>query len=267
MNPEISATERIAIVAESRDWCVVNKPGDLVCHPTKKGPASSLIGRLRLHYATHPEARPSFVNRLDRETSGIVLVAKNPSAHQRLQAAMAAPSAEKAYLAIVHGTPRERAGVIEQPLGRHPSSEVGVLQAVVPGGAASATAWRILEEASGFSLLEARPRTGRLHQIRVHLAWLGHPIVGDKLYGPDPRLYLEFIRSGWTSELEKRLLVSRQMLHAARLALDAEGEGKLAWEAPPPPDFAAFYAKAFGKGALFDSGVAPPSPVSSPRLS
>jgi 23S rRNA pseudouridine1911/1915/1917 synthase len=243
MNPPAAPPPQLEIVAESPGWCVVDKPGGLVCHPTKNGPTSSLIGRLRLHYEGQPAAQPSFVNRLDRETSGLVLVAKSPAAHKRLQAAMAAPMAEKVYLAIVHGTPRAREGLIEQPLGRHPSSEVGILQAVVPGGAASATGWRLVEDLGGFSLLEVRPRTGRLHQIRVHLAWLGHPVVGDKLYGPDPRLYLEFIRTGWTPSLAARLLVPRQMLHAGRLALEVPGEGRLAWEAPPPSDFAGFLSR------------------------
>lgn len=242
MNPENPTSNLLEIVAESPDWCVLNKPGDLVCHPTKKGPTSSLIGRLRLHYEGRPEVQPSFVNRLDRETSGLVLVAKSPSAHKRLQAAWAGKSCEKSYLAIVHGTPREREGSIEQPLGKHPSAEVAILQAVVPGGAGSCTDWRLVEVMGGFSLLEVRPRTGRLHQIRVHLAWLGHPVVGDKLYGPDPRLYLEFIRTGWTPQLEERLLVSRQMLHAGRLAMEVPGEGRLEWAAPPPADFAAFLA-------------------------
>ena len=241
MSPEGNLLE---IVAESPDWCVLNKPGDLVCHPTKKGPTSSLIGRLRLHYEGHPEVQPSFVNRLDRETSGLVLVAKSPAAHKRLQAAWGGESSEKAYLAIVHGTPREREGSIEQPLGKHPAAEVGILQAVVPGGSVSRTDWRLTEEMGAFSLLEVRPRTGRLHQIRVHLAWLGHPVVGDKLYGPDPRLYLEFIRTGWTPQLEERLLVSRQMLHAGRLAVEVAVEGRLEWKAPPPPDFIGFLAKA-----------------------
>lgn len=249
MIPPNVPTNLLAVVEENADWCVVNKPGDLVCHPTKKGPTSSLIGRLRLHYEGQGGVRPSFVNRLDRETSGLVLVAKSPPAHKRLQAALAAESSEKAYVAIVHGRPRERQGSIVQPLGKHPAAEVAILQAVVTGGAASRTDWRLVEEMGAFSLLEVRPRTGRLHQIRVHLAWLGHPVVGDKLYGPDPRLYLEFIRTGWTPQLESRLLAPRQMLHAARLAAEVEGAGRREWEAPPPPDFMAFLERVRGGAA------------------
>lgn len=231
---------QLEIVAEEPDWCVVNKPAHLVCHPTKAGPTSSLIGRLRLHYQTQPEVRPSFVNRLDRETSGLILIAKHRAAHRRLQAALGAPTAEKVYLALVHGVPPAAEGWIRQPLGRHPASEVAVLQAVIAEGAPSATHWRLIERLGDFSLIEARPSTGRLHQIRVHLAWLGLPLVGDKLYGSDPRLYLEFIRTGWTPALKERLLTPRQMLHATRLALEIPGEGTREWVAPAPPDFQDF---------------------------
>lgn len=242
------------ILDETPDWLAVNKPGNLVCHPTKGGPDSSLIGRLRLYFAGQPEVRPSFVNRLDRETSGVVLIAKNPQTHALMQRAFQQGRVEKIYRAVVQGVPAQPEGEINLPLAREPDAEIVIRQAVQSTGAPSLTRWKLLHPVAGtdtvepsvartgsFSILEVRPQTGRLHQIRVHLASLGHPIVGDKLYGPDPRLYLEFIRTGWTPTLEKQLLVPRQLLHAAELRIGRSDGGELGcWKAAVPADMTSF---------------------------
>jgi 23S rRNA pseudouridine1911/1915/1917 synthase len=234
------------IIDESDDFLVVNKPGDLVCHPTKGDVYSSLISRLRLYFAEKPEVSPSFVNRLDRETSGVIVIAKNPETHAAMQRAFQEGNVEKTYLAIVQGIPHSESGVIDQPLAREPGAEVVIKQAIVEGGAASITSWKLLETGNQFSQLEVKPKTGRLHQIRVHLASIGHSIVGDKLYGPDWRLYLEFIRTGWTLDLEKKLLIQRQMLHATRLQV--EFKNKIwTWNAPIPSDMESFLEKHFSK--------------------
>ncbi len=236
----------LTLLDEGEDYLVVDKPGNLVCHPTKDGPTSSLIGRLRLHFEGHAEIRPSFVNRLDRETSGIVLVAKSGKAHAFFQRALNDGATEKIYLAVIHGVPNREEGVIEQPIGREGTGPVHIRQTVRADGAPSVTHWRRLASANGLSLLEIRPRSGRLHQIRVHLAWLGHPLVGDKIYGPDPRLYLEFIQTGWTPSLEARLLMPRQMLHATALRLKDPVSGQaFHWQAPPPEDMRHFLAPYF----------------------
>lgn len=235
------ADDLLSIIEETDDWLIVNKPGGLVCHPTKGDSYSSLIGRLRLYYESKPEVKPSFVNRLDRETSGIVVIAKKPAIHAALQKEFDARKVEKTYWAIVHGIPKDKTGWIDQPLGREPGAEVVIKQAVLQGGAPSQTNWVLLKSSvdEKYSLLEVKPSTGRLHQIRVHLSWLGHSIVGDKLYGPDSKYYLEFIETGWTPRLEEKLQVSRQMLHAASLKFQFR-ERELNWKAPIPSDMINF---------------------------
>ena len=245
---KVTRTDLFEILDESDDWLVVNKPGDLVCHPTKGDARSSLIGRLRLYFADLPDVRPSFVNRLDRETSGVILIAKNPRAHAEFQRRFQTGCVEKVYRAIVQGIPKQSYGTIEKPIGRDPSSEVRIKQAILADGQPAVTEWKLVQSSQDgtqpFSLLEVRPQTGRLHQIRVHLSSIGHPIVGDKLYGPDPRLYLEFVRGGWTPALQKHLLVSRQMLHAAALLIMHDDRTEaLEWRAPLPPDMREFLEK------------------------
>jgi 23S rRNA pseudouridine1911/1915/1917 synthase len=236
------------IIEETDDWLVLNKPGNLVCHPTKGDAYSSLIGRLRLYFENSPEVKPSFVNRLDRETSGLILIAKKPAVQARFQKLFDQRLAEKEYLAIVIGRPSESSGIIDQPLAREPGAEVVIKQAVVPGGAASLTRWELVESHGDFSLLRVMPKTGRLHQIRVHLSSIGLPIVGDKLYGPDPKLYLEFIETGWTPSLESQLYTPRQMLHASGLAVECNGT-EYSWKAGPPEDFLEFLrSKGFAYG-------------------
>jgi len=238
-------TDLFECLDESDDWLVINKPANLVCHPTKGDALSSLIGRLRLYFPEQSGVQPSFVNRLDRETSGVVLIAKNPRAHAQLQRCFQNGHVEKVYFAIVHGVLGQNEGVIEKPIGRDSSSEIRIKQTILMNGQAAVTAWKCLSFSHGgntpFSMLEVRPQTGRLHQIRVHLSSIGHPIVGDKLYGPDPRLYLEFVRGGWTPALQKHLLVPRQMLHAAALRITRHGGTEvLEWKAPLPADMREF---------------------------
>lgn len=201
------------MVDESDDHLVVDKPGGLVCHPTKGDEYSSLIGRLRLYFKGQ-DVEPRFVHRLDRETSGLVLISKNRPAHRELCREL--ETAWKRYLAVVEGTLTGR-GVVEQPLGKAEGSRVVVKQAVVRQGKPSLTEWRSLACREGFTLLELVPCTGRMHQLRVHLQWLGHPIVGDKLYGHDETLYLEFTEQDWTSRHERELSARRQLLTAVEI--------------------------------------------------
>ena len=222
---------RLSIVEETPEFILINKPGGLVCHPTKGDCYSSLIGRLRLYFEDS-EAEPRFVHRLDRETSGLVLISKERPAHKLLCRELEA--ARKEYLAVVHGRPDD-SGTIEQPIGKAVGSEVAVKQAVVEGGKPSITEWEVLDSRGGYSLLRLRPVTGRMHQLRVHLQWLGHPIAGDKLYGPDETLYLEFTQHDWTPRLEQNLPARRQLLSAIGLTTPS-----YRWSIPCPRDIADF---------------------------
>jgi 23S rRNA pseudouridine1911/1915/1917 synthase len=222
----------LSIIEETADYLVVDKPGDLVCHPTKDGPTSSLIGRLRLHLQDSG-AEPRFVNRLDRETSGLVVISKNRDAHKGLCRLM--EGARKVYWGVVEGCPEQESGLIDQPLGKDEASPVVVKQAVRPDGRPARTRWRVLSRAPDACLLEIVLETGRMHQIRAHLAWLGHPLVGDKLYGPDETLYLELAQSSWTPRLREALPTERHLLSALEIV-----STQTCWRCPAPPDLTGY---------------------------
>jgi len=234
-------------VAESDDFIVVEKPPFLLVHPTKPTGARTLWGELKqlLAFEIANGGQVSIVNRLDRETSGLVLVAKNAAAARRFGLMMQEQRIAKEYLAIVWGWPDWESRTVDAPLvrqGVHLPSSIWLKQAIHPLGAAARTDFRVEKRftrgANGerFSIIRAFPRTGRTHQIRVHLASLGHSIVGDKIYGPDENLYLEFIETGWTPKLERHLLLPRHALHSALLGI----EGGQHWTSDLPPDLAAF---------------------------
>jgi len=188
----------------------------------------------------------SIVNRLDRETSGLVLVAKTARAARDFGLLMQRHSFRKEYLAIVWGWPEWEHKLIDAPLDRqskHQHSVIWLKQMIHVAGAPSQTEFFVERRfrkstSSGdrFSVIRAIPRTGRTHQIRVHLASIGHPIIGDKIYGPDEQLYLDFIETGWTPELEQRLLLPRHALHSAKLEI----QGERHWTSDLPRDLAEF---------------------------
>ncbi len=225
---------------------MVEKPPFLLVHPTKPSSARTLWGELKqlLAFEVANGGQVSIVNRLDRETSGLVLVAKNAGAARRFGLLMQEQRIAKEYLAIGWGWPEWETRSVDGPLARqgaHLPTAIWLKQTIHPEGAQARTDFRVEERftrRSGerFSLIRAFPRTGRTHQIRVHLASLGHPIVGDKLYGPDEKLYLEFIETGWTPELERRLLLPRHALHSAALEI----EGGERWVSQLPQDLANF---------------------------
>jgi 23S rRNA pseudouridine1911/1915/1917 synthase len=234
---------RIIDPAELESWILheddrllaVDKPGDVVCHPSKHGPWSSLVGAARERCGL---ATLHLVFRLDRETSGVVVLAKDPRMAGRLQTAMQERRVGKAYIAILCGE-MGQATRVEQPLGDDTASPVFMKSAVCADGRPSATRFEPLSVGGGFTLARVVTETGRKHQIRAHAQWLGFPILGDKIYGPDARLYLEFIDGGWTPALEARLLLARQALHCARIDMNPAGL-PLAFEAPVPADMRDF---------------------------
>ncbi|HEX7516907.1 MAG TPA: RNA pseudouridine synthase [Chthoniobacterales bacterium] len=240
-----------AIVAESDDFIVVEKPPFLLVHPTKPTGARTLWGELKhlLAFEIANGGQVSIVNRLDRETSGLVLVAKNAAAARRFGLLMQEQRIAKEYLAIVCGWPEWDSKTVDSPLARqgiHAPSPIWLKQAIHPAGAPARTDFqverRFTRTAAGdrFSIIRAAPRTGRTHQIRVHLASLGHPIVGDKIYGPDEKLYLQFIETGWTPELSRQLLLPRHALHSATLEI----EGGERWVSQVSADLASFVSDA-----------------------
>jgi len=242
---------------EDERLLVLNKPGWVVCHPSKNGPWSSLAGAARLEFGLDAVR---LVYRLDRETSGVIILAKTQAMGGRLQKAMVRHAVGKLYVALLEGG-LHGAVMVEQPLGPDLSANVSVKQCVTTVNAQeAATRFSPLSVAGGFTLAVAEPLTGRKHQIRAHADWLGRRVVGDKLYGPDPGLYLEFAEEGWTARHSALLPLSRQGLHCAAIDLRPAGLPHL-FRAPWPEDLARFCAARMGLspdevGRLIDAAVA-----------
>lgn len=213
----------INVVHEDADLIVVNKPAGMVVHPAAGISGGTLANALAFHFeqlsATAGKARPGIVHRLDKGTSGLMVVAKTESAHEHLANQFRAREVFKSYIALVHGQVEHRKGQIDQPIARDPRNRVRM--AIVRGGRPALSLYRVRESFERFTLLEVELKTGRTHQIRVHLSWLKRPVVGDEVYGGG--------RDKTIVDPEVRRAVAklnRQFLHAAELRFKHPKTGK-----------------------------------------
>lgn len=221
----------LEILFEDDDLLVLNKPAGLVVHPGPGNQTHTIVNAL-LHHCTNlsgigGKERPGIVHRLDKETSGCLVIAKNDVAHQHLSRQFAERAVKKIYLALVSGTLKRPRGTIEASIGRHPVQRKKM--AVTPTrGRVAKTDYRVVQSDGGVSLVECEIHSGRTHQIRVHLHHIGHPIIGDSLYG------------------KRTTAASRQMLHAWKLGFThPRTNERLSFEAPIPEDFRRFKETAF----------------------
>ncbi len=242
-SPLIPEPLDLEILYEDRDLLALNKPPGLVVHPGAGRRSGTLLNALLHHCPELKEigevSRPGLVHRLDKDTSGVMVVAKTALAHASLVSQFAAREIEKRYLAVVWGRLPEAAGRIDKEIGRHPTLRQRM--SVRPRrGRAAATRWRVLQELPGpLTLVELAPETGRTHQLRVHLASEGHPVLGDATYGGG----VSRLKDNPHGKVLKPLL-HRQLLHAWRLTVTHPRSGKhLSWEAPLPDDFQAVIDK------------------------
>jgi len=213
------------IIYEDDDLLVIDKPAGLSVHPAPGHPSHTLVNAILFHLSSLPDTgdwqRPGIVHRLDKDTSGVILVAKSSTAYLNLTNQFKARSVVKAYLVLVKGHLTPQDGIIEAPIGRNRLHRERM--AVVPEGAGreARTEYHVVEYLNDYTLLEVRPETGRTHQIRVHLAAIGYPVVGDKVYG------------------EKSAYLSRQFVHASRLGFRLPSTGEyVEFTSPLPPDLA-----------------------------
>ncbi len=224
----------LTVIHEDPDLVVIDKPAGLVVHPAAGHADQTLVNALLFHIhdlsGIGGEIRPGIVHRLDKDTSGVMIIAKNDAAHRKLTADWGTDRVRKEYLALVYGTPNPARGTIAAPIGRDPRNRKRM--AVVPGGRAAITDYELVEQFRGASLIRCLLRSGRTHQIRVHLRHIGHPIVGDVVYsGPQWRGIPD-------KQLQKALAnMKRQALHAARITFDHPRTGeRMTFEAPLPAD-------------------------------
>ncbi len=228
----------IDVVFEDAAFTIVNKPPGMVTHPAKGHWSGTLVNALQFHFDSLStlagENRPGIVHRLDRDTTGLLIVAKDDIAHRQLALQFEQRTIQKQYLALVSGFPPCDSDYIERPIGPHPTNrEKMAIRLPEDGGKEALTFYEVLERFRGFALVRCKPSTGRTHQIRVHLAHIGCPILADKLYSGRDRITFEDI----TTTDDAQVLLDRQALHAHSLRLVHPLTGQpLSFEAPLPPD-------------------------------
>jgi 23S rRNA pseudouridine1911/1915/1917 synthase len=221
----------LTILYEDSDVVAIDKPAGMAVHAGAGVHSGTLVNALLHHFAslsrTAGDLRPGIVHRLDRYTSGVLLVAKNDAAHQCVAGQFASRQVEKTYLALVHGNVKQDRGRIEKPIARDPKQRTRMTARLTHGRAAWSE-YRVLQRFRGFTFLEVRIGTGRTHQIRVHLASIGHPVVGDRLYGAP-------------AKIAGQPTLPRYFLHAHRIRFQQPSTGeRVTVESPLPPDLEAW---------------------------
>jgi 23S rRNA pseudouridine1911/1915/1917 synthase len=221
------------IVFEDESLIVVNKPAGLVVHPAAGIHSGTLANALAYHFqklsTRAGKIRPGIVHRLDKDTSGLMVVAKNESTHESLADQFRAREVFKSYVTLVHGVVKQRSGRIEQPIARDPRTRIRM--AVVPAGRGALSLYKVRRSFKSFTLLDVELKTGRTHQIRVHLSWLKHPVVGDEVYGGGRDKTVQDVRL--RAAIRK---LQRQFLHAERLGFRHPTSGESLQFVAPLPD-------------------------------
>jgi 23S rRNA pseudouridine1911/1915/1917 synthase len=239
----------LSILHEDDAVIVVDKPPGMVVHPAKGHWGGTLASALAHHFGTLSSrggpTRPGIVHRLDRDTSGVIAIAKNDQAHDALAAQFKSRDVEKQYLTIVAGVPRMDRDVVDEPIGDHPTHrDKKAIHRADPNARPAVTEYEVLERFAGYAFVRARPKTGRTHQIRLHLTHIACPVLCDRLYGGRARITeLELIprdrmpRDAASNEALSQPILERQALHAHRLAFNHPTSGeRLQFEAPLPAD-------------------------------
>ena len=218
------------IVYEDSDIIVIDKARGMVVHPAPGNENGTLVNALLFHAkdlsGINGELRPGIVHRIDKDTTGLIVAAKNDAAHVSLAKQIERKTAGRTYIALVHGGFNQESGVVDAPIGRHRRDRKKM--AVVPNGRSARTHYRVLKAYQGYTLLELKLETGRTHQIRVHMKHIGHPVAGDPVYGVK----------------NEKLGFNKQLLHAAVLSFKHPGTGEeMTFKAPLPADFEAVLKK------------------------
>ncbi|QDU83302.1 Ribosomal large subunit pseudouridine synthase C [Planctomycetes bacterium Pla163] len=234
-----SAASELVILYQDAQILMVDKPPMLPVHPSGRHLADTLIQRIHAAFDQTEERREyriKLCHRLDRETSGIVVCARDPESHAKIMSQFERRDVEKEYHAIVRGVPVRDEGVIDLPLGPDRHSEVKLKMSPVPEGLASKTSWRVLERHADCALVSCKPLTGRQHQIRVHMDAIGHSLVGDKLYGLDEQLFLRASNGELTAADELALGLPRHALHNHWIAVTNPVTGERVEVRSPIPE-------------------------------
>lgn len=219
------------IIYQDSDIVIVNKPHGMVVHPAVGNEDRTLVNALLYHVkdlsGIGGEIRPGIVHRLDKDTSGLILIAKHDRSHMLMSEQFKARTMEKHYRAVAYGNFSEESGLIDAPIGRHPIDRKKM--AIVPNGKPSQTEWAVLERMKGCTYLDVHLLTGRTHQIRVHMQSIGHPLLGDRIYAPN---------------IKTSVHIPRLMLHAYSLSFDHPATGeRMTFTAPLPEKYTATLEK------------------------